>query len=285
MIQYPALGPLFAVCSLYTPLPLYVFQDKFPFRHRRTKSLSSFFLHETKVAMSSDQTHLPSLPSNMEGASKPINDTFFHRFWTLLAIKLFGRPQPHGRCHKIMLTDRVCVKCGPDLQLSEASTMRFISQNTSIPVPKVYCAFTRKGMTYIVMEKMKGDVIAKDWFYRSEESKMKLLAQLRKMILELRQLKPPEATKIGSVDGGPLWDDRIPRFPRNNSASTPVADDYIMKSPCGGCFGPFDTVEDFHRHLRAGDNESFDNHIRMDVIKRQNSKFWPLVFTHGDLSS
>lgn len=76
------------------------------------------------------------------------------------------------------------------------------------------------------VERMKGVVIAKDWFYQSKESKIKLLAQLREIILELRQLKPPEATKIGSVDEVPLWDERIPRVPRNNSVPTPVAGIY-----------------------------------------------------------
>jgi sugar-specific transcriptional regulator TrmB len=46
-----------------------------------------------------------------------------------------------------MLTDKLCVKYGQLVNLSEASTLRFISENTSIPVPKVYCALSHSGRT------------------------------------------------------------------------------------------------------------------------------------------
>lgn len=46
-----------------------------------------------------------------------------------------------------MLTEKICVKYGRRVHLSEASTLLFISEHTSIPVPKVYCAFTHSGRT------------------------------------------------------------------------------------------------------------------------------------------
>lgn len=164
-----------------------------------------------------------------------------------------------------MLTDRLCVKYGRRVHLSEASTMHFISQHTSIPVPKVLCAFTHSGRSYIVMERIQGDIIGSGWVRRSEESKAKLLSQLKKMIQEMRDLQPPEGIGVASVDGGPLSDCRVPGpFLR---------------------FGPFATIQNFHRHLRGG--MEFDSRLDpeiQDLIKQQ-SKSWPLVFTHGDLSS
>ncbi|EZF35249.1 hypothetical protein TMEN_5755 [Trichophyton mentagrophytes] len=199
-----------------------------------------------------------------KGASKPINDKIWYRYLTLLAIKTLKYVRP---CHGgvLMLTDKLCVKYGGYIRLSEAATMRFISQHTSIPVPKVFCAFTHSGMTYIVMERIKGDMIGRGWVCRSEESKAKLLSQLAKMITELRQLKPPEGATISSVDGGPVYDCRV--------AGTTLH------------FGPFDTIQEFHRHLRMG--IEFDPRLDPEVkelINKQN-KTWPLVFTHGDLSS
>lgn len=164
-----------------------------------------------------------------------------------------------------MLTDRLCVKYGSLVNLSEASTMIFISQHTSLPVPKVYCAFTHSGCTYIVMERIDGEMIGYRWVKRSEDSKTTLLSQLKKMILEMRELQHPKGVGVASADNGPLFDCRVPGTSLH--------------------FGPFDTVQDFHRHLRRG--MEFDSRLDPEVqeLIRQQSKEWPLLFTHGDLSS
>ncbi|KAJ5770741.1 uncharacterized protein N7511_002792 [Penicillium nucicola] len=143
--------------------------------------------------------------------------------------------------------------------------MRFISQHTSIPVPKIFCTFTQSGWTYIVMERIKGDIIGKGWVRRKEDSKAKLLSQLAEKFREMRELQPSEGTTISSVDGGSLYDCRI-------AGPTPR-------------FGPFDTLQDFHRHLRMG--LEFDPGMMLEgqELIKQQSKTWPLVFTHGDLSS
>ncbi|OAL74517.1 hypothetical protein A7D00_0109 [Trichophyton violaceum] len=201
---------------------------------------------------------------SQKGASKPINDKIWYRYLTLLAIKILKHVWPYDG-GVLMLTDKLCVKYGQYIRLSEAATMRFISQHTSIPVPKVFCAFTHSGTTYIVMERIKGDMIGRGWVRRSEKSKAKLLSQLAKMIAELRQLKPPDGATISSVDGGPLYDCR-------------VAGNALQ-------FGPFDTIQEFHRHLRMG--LEFDPRLDPDVkeLINQQNKTWPLVSTHGDLSS
>lgn len=164
-----------------------------------------------------------------------------------------------------MLTDRLCVKYGRRVHLSEASTMCFVSQHTSVPLPKVLCAFTHSGWTYIVMERIRGDVIGSGWVKRSEVSKAKLLSQLENMVREMRNLQPPEGMGVASVDGGSLFDCRVPGVSLR--------------------FGPFNTVQDFHRHLRMG--MEFDSTLdpQIQELIKQQSKSWPSVFTHGDLSS
>ncbi|KAG2415381.1 hypothetical protein HFD88_006572 [Aspergillus terreus] len=205
---------------------------------------------------------LPSTP--LLDLSKPINDNVWRRYSTLLAIKILNHIQSRRGC-VLMLTNTLCVKYGSHVHLSEASTMRFLAQHTSIPVPKVYCAFTRSGRTYIVMERIKGDMVGNGWVHRSEESKARLLSQLRSMIAEMRTLRPPEGTKIASVDGGSLFDCRIPGSTLH--------------------FCPFETVQDFHRHLRGG--MEFDPRLDppIQTLIKQQSEDWPLKFTHGDLSS
>ncbi|CBF69421.1 hypothetical protein AN6463.2 [Aspergillus nidulans FGSC A4] len=166
---------------------------------------------------------------------------------------------------KMKRRNRLCVKYGEYIDLSEASTMRFISKNTSIPVPKIHCAFTHKGYSYIVMERIKGDMIGMGWVHRNEESKAKLLTQLKAMVQEMRAIPPPGGTGVSSVDGGALYDCRLP-------------------SPTLR-FGPFPSVQAFHRHLRRG--MEFDPGLDFEVkeLIRQHERDWPIVFTHGDLSS
>lgn len=189
---------------------------------------------------------------------------FLYRYLTLLAIRILKHLRPREG-NVLMLTDGLCVKYERRVHLSEASTMRFISQHTSIPVPKVICAFTRSGRTYIVMERIKGDIIGRGWAKRSEDSKAKLLSQLAGMVREMRDLEPSQGMRVASVDGGSLFDCRVPGPSLR--------------------FGPFDTIQDFHRHLRMG--MEFDSRLdpEMQELIKQQSKSWPLVFTHGDLSS
>jgi fructosamine-3-kinase len=36
--------------------------------------------------------------------------------------------------------------------LREAAAMKLVAEHTTIPIPKIICAFERKGSTYTVME-------------------------------------------------------------------------------------------------------------------------------------
>ncbi|OAQ61913.1 hypothetical protein VFPPC_07370 [Pochonia chlamydosporia 170] len=82
--------------------------------------------------------------------------------------------------------------------------MRFVAEKTSIPVPKVYCAFTDKGATYIVMSMIHGHIASHGWDALPEESKARILQQPRQMIQELRFIKPPKTIGIANSAGGPF---------------------------------------------------------------------------------
>ncbi|GLA84079.1 hypothetical protein AtubIFM56815_008289 [Aspergillus tubingensis] len=139
----------------------------------------------------------------------PINDCALYKHFILFAIATLRKIRPFEGS-VLMLTNRICVKFGKLVDLTEAVTMRFISQNTSIPVPKVLCAFTHRNCTYIVMERIKGNYIGAGWVYRSEESKAKILTQLKNIVEEMRRLPPPAGMGAGSVVDGSLYDCRVP---------------------------------------------------------------------------
>ncbi|GAB0137718.1 hypothetical protein EsDP_00005974 [Epichloe bromicola] len=179
--------------------------------------------------------------------------TFLQRFWR----KQFGLPHIFN----------ICIKVRPDENLSEAHALQFIASHTSIPVPKVYYAFTYKGASYIVMRHIKGQMAGQGWVRRTETSKTQILTQLRSMIKELRSVPPPEGTGVGSIDGGPFYDCRL---------------------PSRLYWGPYPTVREFHQALVNG--ISLDTDWTLDADLSELFEFYrrsgdKLVLTHGDLSS
>lgn len=196
--------------------------------------------------------------------SPPINDKALYRLLVRFVIKICKRWRPH-RGSILLISKRICIKYGSRVNLSEASSIRFISQQTTIPVPKIYCAFTYRGSTYIVMERIDGEMVSSRWLKRSEDSQTNILSQLRKMIEDMRNISPAKGQQIANVDGGPLFDCRL--------------------SGSSLQFGPFSDINSFHKHLRGGIEFDPKNEPEINELIDFHSGHWPLVFTHGDLSS
>ncbi|KAL4881281.1 kinase-like domain-containing protein [Aspergillus karnatakaensis] len=200
-----------------------------------------------------------------------INNTKLNRFLTLLALKTTAKLYTrNGPCKRI--SRHMIVKSDSWTHLTEAATMKFVSENTSIPVPKVYCSFVWKNRAYIVMQRIQGRSIPSAWRDLSQESRQELFNSLKAIIQELRSLKPSEGTGVESCIGGSLRDSRIPKSqPR---------------------FGPFETINGFHLWLRNGlrplERSTWGDEQEWEEIKAMAAKQdgpWPTsVFTHGDLN-
>lgn len=163
------------------------------------------------------------------------------------------------------------------MQLAEAVTLRYLRKETSIPVPKVYCAFVHRGETYILMERIDGEPIGKNWTSRSQAENKSLISQLRSILKELRGIPHPCPGALAAADMQSLYDPRC------------------WKGYMG--FGPFANESDFNYYLRCGmdDNDSFfsENYSswvttedRQDVrrlLEWQRSTQHRICFTHGDL--
>lgn len=209
----------------------------------------------------------PQFESTTDGA---LDDTFLRRFLTLAALKTTARLfKSIPSC--IQISRHKVVKTGPNIHLAEARTMRFIAQNTSLPVPKVWCAFVHKGRTYIVMERIRGQELPRAWGQLSPESRNYCLQQLKDMIHELRSIKS-SCRAVANCRGGSLRDSRLHK-------------------DCSR-FGPFPDIQSFHRWLRDDikladcekiENSKDRNEIR-DMILKQDGPWESPVFTHGDLT-
>lgn len=168
----------------------------------------------------------------------------------------------------VFVSSRLCIKSTMGESKGEASAMKFVRQNTSIPVPKVYHVCEYKGRRYIVMERIKGSKIAINWLSRSEESKQRLLHQLRDFVEELRRIPPPKDTGVCNADHGPIFDMRLPHQ---------------------NCWGPFSSIREFHLALLDGHDFTLTSCDSFPGLKELSSFFnqpsGQPVFTHGDLSS
>jgi hypothetical protein len=109
-----------------------------------------------------------------------INDSFVRRFLTIFALNTTGRVYGyHGPC--VPLSKNLIVKTGPFAHLTEAATLRFVASKTSIPVPRVHCAFVRKNRAIIVMDRIEGVSFPEAWNTLSIADRDSIFKQLRAM--------------------------------------------------------------------------------------------------------
>lgn len=241
---------------LYRRAPSDLPRDSTFRRKRRRVAAPALFLLRSLVS--------PTTSTSVLNGVTFYQNSWICRYTVLASIALLKHFRPRDGV-VLMLTNNICVKYGTRVHLTEASAMRYVAQNTAIPVPKVYCSFTRRGWTYIVMERIHGTYLAQGWVQRSEESKAKILSKLNSLLQQLRKLSPP-GPGVSNVDGGSLYDCRLP-------------------GPSSR-FGSFESVQDFHKYLRGGMHT--DPNVDLEVnqlIKLQDGPWPPPSFTHGDLSS
>ncbi|KAI1314076.1 kinase-like protein [Xylaria venustula] len=204
-------------------------------------------------------------------AAEPINAGFIARHLTLFAVGILTW-KPLRRLWKrpggVLFGSNFCIKAGPFTTLAEAHVMQFVAAHTSIPVPRVFCAFTHRGRSYIVMERIDGVNAGRDWVRRSEESKGRILGQLRNMVEQLRSVQPLTKRGVSNIVGGSIYDPRL---------------------PTQSFWGPFRCIDDFHSQLR--DNLPLDidpSDAPADLLELfafYEQPFTETRLTHGDLSS
>jgi aminoglycoside phosphotransferase len=189
---------------------------------------------------------------------------------TLTAISLLKHIRPRNRI-VLFLSKNICVKYSNTVQLSEAAALRLVAEKTTIPVPKVYCAFQNKGITYIVMQRIDGEPIGKNWEAKPESERESLLEQLKGYFDQLRAIPHPRPATIAAADMGSLYDYRLP----NGSPG----------------YGPFNDKDEFHLFLRNNvkNVDGFqDEELKLKIerlISLQDEQHHKITFTHGDASS
>jgi aminoglycoside phosphotransferase (APT) family kinase protein len=135
-----------------------------------------------------------------------------------------AQAETFGDCVPVYKVDaKTVVKTGSPVRLAEEETIRLVRDQTTIPVPEVYNAYTDTltGETCIVMEFIEGERLDKAWDNFDEEQKQQVIEQLKDHFLQLREIG---GSFIGSVDGTPcanqIFEDSEGQFgPYNDEGS------------------------------------------------------------------
>ncbi|KAF3025145.1 hypothetical protein E8E14_014714 [Neopestalotiopsis sp. 37M] len=139
---------------------------------------------------------------------------------------------------------------------TEAVTMRFVREHTSIPVPYVH----ESTDTTITMEFIEGVTLEKAWNTLSDEERSNISIQLRDDIEQMRNMDT-SGVRIGAVDGGP-------------------AIDRHMINSCQG--GPFTCEAEYNDFLLDGLHSHCPDAVRR-ICQSQLRTDHKITFTHGDL--
>ena len=159
------------------------------------------------------------------------------------------------------------LKAGRHIDITEAETMRYVANNTFIPVPKVQQVWHQDEVTYITMDIVDGKELCEAWRNMSDKKKRWVVEQLKGYLGQLRALKPPIEGAVVSVTGGPLRDGSRVGLER---------------------FGPFQSHDDFHQFLRGGGVgipiETFEKIIASEKVVKSHRQHYATKFTHGDFA-
>ncbi|KAI9829930.1 MAG: hypothetical protein M1819_005902 [Sarea resinae] len=151
------------------------------------------------------------------------------------------------------------VKSGPDVRASEAITLQFIAQNTDIPVPRILSEpVTRDGITSFTMEYVDGQPLQDLWPDLTDEHKLTIQSQLRKIVNELRAIK---GACIGALNQGTAIDCRRTIYEG----------------------GPFLDESEFNNFI-VSDMVTAVPEIFRDMVRHRLRADHAIVFTHGDFT-
>ncbi|EXJ87618.1 hypothetical protein A1O3_04579 [Capronia epimyces CBS 606.96] len=160
---------------------------------------------------------------------------------------------------KVFRLDNIVLKFGSDISPFEAKYLRFISEVTNIPVPRVYRDYIHdNGTKVIAMEYIPGRILSAIWPELCDKEKMKLVGQVREILDKIRQHRN---TMIGGI------------------YDTPAVDVRMFKLEGG----PFSTEEQFNEFLLS-DLSPATPEIFRSTFRRLMKTNHNIVLTHCDIS-
>ncbi|OAL36192.1 hypothetical protein AYO20_04606 [Fonsecaea nubica] len=159
----------------------------------------------------------------------------------------------------VLRRGNVVIKSGSSVRREEADTLRFVRQNTSVPVPEVYDDYPQSDGTHvIVMEYVEGEPLSELWPTLSNEEKLEISGQLREILGNLREKR---GNYIGGIGGTAAVDSR--------------------KTTLVG--GPFATEMQFNDFLQSDLIKAAQRRFSSTFSKVMTSTH-KILLTHGDIN-
>ncbi|KXT05649.1 hypothetical protein AC578_5629 [Pseudocercospora eumusae] len=145
----------------------------------------------------------------------------------------------------------------------ELEALRYVSENTTIPVPRIYGTHHWHGKLAIEMQFFKDcETLNVAWRHLTSEQRREIVTEVAGYVAQLRALQPLNASKISSTLGGPCRDVRV--------GSVKL-------------FGPFQDSDEFHQAIRGGVPSDNVKDIFGEQVASTHARKYETKFTHGDL--
>ncbi|RPA97789.1 kinase-like protein [Choiromyces venosus 120613-1] len=155
----------------------------------------------------------------------------------------------------------------------ECDIRTLVQSVTSIPIPTIYhewvttegCPDRRVSVHHMIMEKVEGESLDKEWPYLHSDTKERLAIQFAEYVDQLRRII---GSSICTFDGGPLPDDHEILFDRRYISRAPITDDESLWAAMTS-------------HLQRSHSLTIQQAL-MELRPMMPQSF-PAVLTHADL--
>ncbi|KAF2136502.1 uncharacterized protein K452DRAFT_129414 [Aplosporella prunicola CBS 121167] len=178
---------------------------------------------------------------------------------------------PDASATVVKLRDGLAAKFGRGVTLLEAESMAYVgahSDNNSVPVPRVYAAFTERetGTSFIVMDFVPGRPLGAVWAGLTGAEKLDVGSQVRAAVEGLRRMEAPGF--LGAVGRRALPDGV-----------------FVTGGKEAAVAGPFETEEEFNEAIlrRLAETEPAAHLALLRTLISRTLNGHRTVFTHGDL--
>ena len=144
---------------------------------------------------------------------------------------------------------------------SEANAIRYVCENTTVPVPRIIDCISVPTGVLIVMTRLPGEPLGRHFIHMTTKERAQFQRDLGSALKQLHRTSAPDPL-ISAIDGKPFADWRISE---------------------GGLHGPFDSEKELYEYLYKRIPSEHHQRLR-DLARSVHDVPHRLCLTHNDIS-
>ena len=183
---------------------------------------------------------------------------FVYELLVKIGIRIYGRTTS-TRTYRLPFN--LYAKYGNSVLESEANVMRFLAENTTIPVPRVIDCIEVPTGAFIVMTKLPGEALKNGLSLMTQDERAQFVRDFGSTLKQLHALTAPD-NRVSAFGGGPFRDWRIDHKER---------------------IGPFESEKEFYNKLYTYCGPEHQSRLRQLARDVHNTPH-RLCLTHSDLN-